>query len=93
MLLLAGYLRSSALANAPEHQSVVRSPIMKQFEDPMYRARRAAFLVLRVLAYRESTGRDQNLNGSKPCLFVRNCRPKSAVIYASCVNPAKAGPT
>jgi hypothetical protein len=30
------------------------SPIMKQWQDPKYRARRAAFLVLRVLAYRES---------------------------------------
>jgi hypothetical protein len=30
------------------------SPIMKQWKDPKYRARRAAFLVLRVLAYRES---------------------------------------
>jgi hypothetical protein len=30
------------------------SPILKQWRDPKYRARRAAFLVLRVLAYRES---------------------------------------
>ena len=32
------------------------SPILKQWRDPNYRARRAAFLVLRVLAYRESDG-------------------------------------
>jgi hypothetical protein len=30
------------------------SPILKQWHDPKYRAKRAAFLVLRVLAYRES---------------------------------------
>jgi hypothetical protein len=30
------------------------SPILKQWQDPKYRAKRAAFLVLRVLAYRES---------------------------------------
>jgi hypothetical protein len=30
------------------------SPILKQWKHPKYRARRAAFLVLRVLAYRES---------------------------------------
>ena len=29
-------------------------PIFKQWQDPKYRARRAAFLVLRLLAYRES---------------------------------------
>ena len=29
-------------------------PIFKQFKDPVHRARRAAFLILRVLAYRES---------------------------------------
>ena len=40
--------------HAPSMSRDAHSPILKQWEDPKYRARRAAFLVLRVLAYRES---------------------------------------
>ena len=40
--------------HAPRMSCGAASPIMKQWQDPKYRARRAAFLVLRVVAYRES---------------------------------------
>ena len=40
--------------HAPSMSRGAASPILKQWKDPKYRARRAAFLVLRVLAYRES---------------------------------------
>lgn len=63
------------------------SPILKQWRDPKYRARRAAFLVLRVLAYRESDGPSPKFADFDEALLVCQEAPAQVRGYLRSLRP------